>query len=179
LSTGAGVEVRAARPDDYEQVADMTVAAYRALPGQRLSPRYERKLRDVAQRATAATVLVAVEHGRVVGAVTYVPDASSPYAEHLRPDEAGIRMLAVDPPAQRRGVGRALMQACIERARVAGRRRVVLHSTAWMSAAHTLYRSLGFVTAPDRDWKPEPGVELLGFVLELGPGDPTVDGASA
>ena len=76
-------------------------------------------------------------------------------------------MLAVAPSAQRRGVGRALSLACVERARSAGRARVLLHSTAWMTAAHELYRRLGFRREPGLDWTPVPDVPLLGFALEL------------
>ncbi|MHB1499119.1 MAG: GNAT family N-acetyltransferase [Acidimicrobiales bacterium] len=47
-------------------------------------------------------------------------------------------MLAVDPPAQVRGVGRALLDACIERARQLGRAGLFLHSTPWMEAAPSL-----------------------------------------
>ncbi len=46
---------------------------------------------------------VADEVEAPVGCVTFVPDASSPWAELLESSEAGIRMLAVDPQAQRRG----------------------------------------------------------------------------
>ena len=158
-------QVRLAAPADYEQVAELTIAAYRTVPGQHLSQGYARLLADVASRAQHAVVLVAAEGDRVVGAVTYVPDASSTYAEHLGSGEAGLRMLAVAPEAQGRGVGRALLEACIERARSEGRSRLVLHSTPQMTAAHRLYRSLGFRRAPERDWHPEPGVALLGFVL--------------
>ena len=36
-----------------------------------------------------------------------------------------------------------------------------------MTAAHALYRGLGFRRAPDRDWEVEPGIQLLGFELDL------------
>ena len=36
-----------------------------------------------------------------------------------------------------------------------------------MTAAHRLYERLGFVRAPDRDWGPVPGVDLVAFRKEL------------
>jgi hypothetical protein len=36
-----------------------------------------------------------------------------------------------------------------------------------MAAAHRLYARLGFVRVPERDWEPVPGVQLLGFRLDL------------
>jgi ribosomal protein S18 acetylase RimI-like enzyme len=103
----------------------------------------------------------------LVGCVTYVPDEHSPLGEDVRPGEASIRMLAVAPGVQRRGVGRALVKACIGRARAAGKDRLVLHSGAWMTAAHRLYDSLGFERLPERDWLPLPDVPLLAFALDL------------
>ena len=162
------VEVRPAAPGDYERVGRLTVAAYAALPGRPVGAAYEEELRAVARRAAGAVVLVAVEDGQVRGAVTYVPDPDSPWAEGLLEGEASVRMLAVDPAAQGRGAGTALLEACVDLARVSGRARVVLHSTPWMTAAHRLYRRLGFRRAPERDWQPLPHVPLLGFVLEVG-----------
>lgn len=164
------VRVRLVESCEHDRVAEITVAAYRQLPGAVLSDGYAVELADVAARAGRATVLVA-EGGRqgqgIVGAVAYVPDHTNPYAEHLVAGEAAVRMLAVDPRAQRSGAGRALLVACIDLARAAGRERLVLHSTPWMTAAHRLYERAGFRRAAERDWWPEPEVALLGFVLDL------------
>src|ERR671918_190025 len=112
--------------------------------------------------------LVAVDDaGAVLGGVTYVPGPDSPCAEFTEPDGAGIRMLAVAPEAQGRGVGEALSRACLERARVAGKGQILLHSTDRMAVAHRLYERLGFVRGPAPDWEPLPGVWLPGLPLRL------------
>lgn len=133
---------------------------------------YAAELVAVDRRAVEAVVLVAVDdgpNGSILGTVTYVPDPSSPWAEDLRAGEAGIRMMAVSPDAQGRGVGAALLDACLARARAQGRDAVFLHSTPWMETAHRLYRRAGFERVPDRDWVPEPDVPLLAFRLALPP----------
>ncbi|HEY8544892.1 MAG TPA: GNAT family N-acetyltransferase, partial [Acidimicrobiales bacterium] len=107
----------------------------------------------------------------VLGGVTYVPGPESSSAEFTDPDTAGIRMLAVSSDAQGRGVGAALVRACIDRARAAGKRRIALHSTERMTAAHRLYLRLGFVRDEATDWEPVPGLTLLGFRLDLAPVD--------
>ena len=128
---------------------------------------YAAALRDVASRAAAAEVLVAVDtDGTVLGSVTNVPDGG-PYGEIARPAEGEFRMLAVDPAAQGRGVGTLLVQACVDRARRRGKERVVLSSGTWMTAAHRIYTRLGFVRAPERDWTPVPGIELAAYALDL------------
>ena len=162
------MEVRPVRPDEYERLGQVTVEAYTTLPGHVPEPDYEAELADVATRARDALVLVAVDDsGEVLGGVTYVPGPDSPLAEFDDPDAAGIRMLAVAPAAQRRGVGRLLSVACVRRARADGRARVLLHSTAWMTGAHELYRALGFRRETALDWTPVPDVPLLGFALDL------------
>jgi ribosomal protein S18 acetylase RimI-like enzyme len=104
--------------------------------------------------------------GQVLGGVAYVP-GPGPLSEMVGDDEAGIRMLAVAPEAQGRGVGRALAEACIERARAAGRRRIVLLTMPSMTVAQRLYLSLGFARDSANDWEYEPGHVLWGFALEL------------
>lgn len=163
----AGPEVRQVRADEIDDASAVVLDAYRSLLGRELSEEYAAVVADVADRAALAEVLVAVEGERVVGCITYVPGPDSRYAEFSDPAAAGIRMLAVSPTVQGRGVGAALVRDCLERARTAGRRRVVLHSTEPMRAAQRLYEREGFRRAPERDWEPEPGLLLLGYEREL------------
>jgi len=165
------VEIRSVRPDEHERLGEITVVAYRAInPPQADSDLddYEAELRDVAGRAAGADVLVAVDgDGAVLGGVTYVPDPSSPWAEFDDPDAASIRMLAVAPEAQGRGVGEALTRACIDRAVSSGRAQILLHSTEWMTTAHRIYERLGFRRDPALDWEVEADFWLRGFRLRL------------
>jgi GNAT superfamily N-acetyltransferase len=160
------IEIRPVRAVEHQALAALTVEAYRALDGGDLGD-YADELADVGTRAGAAHVLVAVDGERVVGGVTFVPGPDNPYAEDLRDGEVGIRMLAVAPEAQGCGVGRWLSVACIDLAKARQAKRVALHSTPWMRAAHHLYESLGFVRAPERDLRVSPDLVLLSFVLGL------------
>lgn len=161
------MEVRPVAPDEHDALAELTVAAYAGIDGMIFADGYEEELRDVASRVRTDVVLVAVEDGRLVGGTTYVPDRHSPSAEFDGDDEAGMRMLAVDPAARRRGIGSALTTACVERARADGRRRLVLHTAPWMPDAHRLYQRLGFVRTPELDRLPHPDVPLLAYVMTL------------
>lgn len=165
------MEVRLVRAEEYERAGQLVVAAYSALPGDHMSGGYATELADVPRRAIEAEVLVAVSadgDDPLVGCVTFVPDASSPWAEMLESGEAGIRMLAVAPPAQGRGIGRLLVDACIARARELQRTALMLHTTPWMTTAHRLYETSGFERFPDRDWTPVPEVPLLAYRHLLG-----------
>ena len=152
----------------YDDLAELTVAAYRALPGRPPSAEYQAVLRDVAARARGAAVLVAIDgEGTLLGGVTYVADPANRYAEFDGDDQAGFRMLAVRPDAQGRGVGAALVEACIELARGDGKRQLTLYTTRSMGAAHRLYERFGFRRAPEFDMIVEERLQLLSYVLDL------------
>jgi predicted N-acetyltransferase YhbS len=164
------VIVRAIEPNEFERLGDLTVAAYHAFPDGVVEEQYDSELRDVAARVAApdTEVLVAVEGATVLGGVTFVASSASPYFELGDDrDAASFRMLAVDPAVEGGGAGRALVTEVVARARAAGRRRIVIHSTPWMRRAHGLYGRMGFVRRPDLDWQPVPTVPLWGFSLEL------------
>jgi len=160
-------------PPEYTQAGSIVVKAYRALGGATLSGGYEVELADVAGRVADADteVLVALDGDQIVGCVTFVADSASPWAESVGPDESSMRMLAVDPDRQGRGVGQALLDACIVRAVARGRAGLFFHSTPWMNAAHRLYERAGFRRVPERDWVPTPEVPLLAFRLDLKSGE--------
>jgi ribosomal protein S18 acetylase RimI-like enzyme len=161
--------VRPVRPEEHGALGDLTVAAYRAVPGETISPGYEETLRDIAARSDEADVLVAADaEGTLLGGVTYV-GGTGRYAEFEGEDEAGIRMLAVSPAAQRGGIGRRLVQECIDRATAAGKARIVLHTTEAMVAAQSLYGAFGFDRTPSRDFMATPSMRLIAYVLELKP----------
>ncbi len=151
------------------RLGELVVRAYHALDGHVSEPGYDDELRDVAAKeAAGCEVVVAVDdHGRLVGGVTFVPGIPNAYAEFDDPDAAGFRHLAVDPVLQGLGAGRVLVGWCVERATRLGRRRVIIHSTPWMTRAHRLYERAGFRRAPELDWRPAPEVPLLGFVKEV------------
>lgn len=162
--------IRSILPEEYARLGMLTLDAYTTLPGHVPEPDYEEELVDVRTRAEAPSteVLVAVsDEGQLLGGVTFVLDERSPFAEHEVDGAASIRMLAVDGSMRRTGAGEALVRACIERARRGGRTQIVLHSTEWMTAAHALYRKLGFARDESLDWDANPDVKLLAFRLDL------------
>ena len=162
-----GLVVRPARPEEYELVGELTVEVY--VYGGLVSPEspYVKTLRNAADRAAKAELLVAEVAGEIAGAVAYCPPGS-PYAELAGPDEAEFRMLAVLEKARGRGAGRAMVTACVERARAAGLRGMRLSTQHNMGAAQRMYERLGFVRTPERDWAPAPGLDLLTYALPFG-----------
>jgi ribosomal protein S18 acetylase RimI-like enzyme len=162
------VEIRPARPEEFAEIGEVTLEAYRSdgfLDGTEAS--YADKLRDTAARSRTGELLAAVDaSGTVLGSVTVVRPGTE-WAEISREGELEFRMLAVTPAARGRGVGEALTHAVLERARELGSARVVLSSLDSMTAAHRLYERLGFTRLPERDWRPEPRVRLIAYALAL------------
>ncbi len=159
--------IRPIEPPEHEALGALTVAAYRALLGDDMDAGYARELADVAGRAALVDVLVDVDDaGRILGGVTYIP-GPGPMAWFAGDDEAGMRMLAVDPRAQGRGVGTRLVAACVERAVIAAKRWLLLHTTAPMTVAHRLYDRAGFRRDPAGDEVLDGGLLLLGYSLDL------------
>jgi ribosomal protein S18 acetylase RimI-like enzyme len=157
--------VEPARPDDYARIAALTVDVY--VGGGLATPAYAPELADVAGRAGRSELLVVRDAGgSVVGSVALV--LTGDFGNVITSDEeAAFRMLVVDPVAQGRGIGELLVATCLERARAAGKRRMVISTDPLMTSAHRLYERFGFTRLPERDWRPEPGVELLVYSLEL------------
>jgi GNAT superfamily N-acetyltransferase len=79
---------------------------------------------------------------------------------------ANAEFAPADPAARGRGIGQALLRACLERARAAGKRRMALHTTEWMVGARAMYERAGFVREPEGDAE-LPGVTIIAYAAEL------------
>jgi ribosomal protein S18 acetylase RimI-like enzyme len=165
------MEVRLARPEDYDAAGRVTAEAYRefAPPNNEDWDAYLAEIADVAGRARRTPVLVAVEDGRVVGSTTIEMDdrVLGDDDSTLPREMASLRMLGVDPAARGRGAGRALVQASIDLARSAGKSLMVLRTTEPMVGAQRLYRSMGFERDRERDLSFEDGFRLIAYRLPI------------
>jgi ribosomal protein S18 acetylase RimI-like enzyme len=137
-------------------------------------------MHDVAARvAGSETTFVAVETtsggpsaraatgtGKVLGGVSFLLHDNE-LADVARTGEGEIRLLAVDPLARRQGIGRALVQVCLDRAVARGLERMVLSTQEDMVEAQQLYDRVGFKRALDREWEPVPGVRLRTYLMEI------------
>jgi len=161
--------VRPARPGEYAQVGHVTAEAYRAdglldSADYPVESTYEAQLMDAGRRAREAELWVAAdEAGEILGTVTWCPPGSPWRQLAQRDDQAEFRMLSVAPAGRRRGVGRALVEACLRQARQDEMSEVVIWSHPMMTGAHALYLRMHFERAADLDGSPAPDVHLWGF----------------
>lgn len=159
--------IRPIRDDEIEALSRLTVDVYTTLDGVVLPEEYVAELADVEGRAEEGLVLVAVDDGgAVVGGIAYF-DRPGLWAGMESADQVELRMLAVAPQSQGRGVGTGLVAACIDQARIDGMRQVLLHTTAFMTPAQRLYERAGFRRQAERDIILDDGMVLLGYALDL------------
>lgn len=121
-------------------------------------------------RTGALDLFVAYDQGRVLGTVQLIP-ASMPNQPH----RADVAKLLVHPDARRRGLGKALMTALIERA-IELDRSVLVLDTRSTDPSRILYQSMGFQIAgeiPNYCCNPfEPTLEPTTFLYkELSKGE--------
>src|SRR2546426_7843419 len=141
FDTLPGMEIREVRPREYQEAGRVTAQAYLefARPGDPGWDEYLAEIGDVGARAGRTLVLAAVEDGQILGSATLELDATiGDDDKELEPGTAHLRMLGVDPSARGRGIGRALVEACIDRARQRGRSAFTLRTTRLMTAAQRL-----------------------------------------
>jgi ribosomal protein S18 acetylase RimI-like enzyme len=162
------VLIRAALPSELAEIGEIRVAAYQADGFVSATSGYASTLRDLGT-AGDGEILVAVQNEQLLGTIMLQswPDGG----ELVRgPDEAEVRALAVVPGGRRKGTGRALLHAVIDRAAERGIRRLLLCTRTDMHAAHQLYAQAGFSRLPERDWWPTPDLPLLAYGLVLAEG---------
>jgi ribosomal protein S18 acetylase RimI-like enzyme len=130
--------IRQARPEDEAQLRDIDTATWSA--GVSPAPPPSPDAAFFGRRIAPAEVLVA-ETGQVIAGFAALGQ-SGPLASRSHVLE--IRALAVHPAHQRCGVGRRLVEVCIEQARSRGVRKLSLRVLGGNVAARRLYESCGF-----------------------------------
>jgi GNAT superfamily N-acetyltransferase len=168
------IQVRDARESDREAILAVTLTAYEeygaVMPAEAWREYREGIVRTLGDVRSAAQQVVAEREGRVVGTALLYPAGT----RVVRPDGGEvvfewpeIRLLAVGPGERGRGVGRAIVRECIRRAREAGAGAITLHTTDFMSTAMAMYERMGFVRAPELDFRPDERVLVKGYRLGL------------
>lgn len=127
-------------------------------------PAFSAGIGSMADLARDGDLLVAERGGRVAGAVVHV-GPGRPRSSIYPDDWSVLRMLVVDPASRGGGIGRALVDAALDRARRAAAPAVGLHTSPIMATALHMYLAIGFVR--EHDLPPIRGVPYARYVLAL------------
>ncbi|WP_342429684.1 GNAT family N-acetyltransferase [Neobacillus sp. FSL H8-0543] len=113
--------------------------------------------------------IVAELEGEIVGSVVLFPAKTDAYEGAIDElDYPEIRMLAVAPEMQGKGVATALVSESIQRTRARGYHVIGLHTGQFMAGAIRLYERLGFVRQPQFDFEPaDDGIIVKAYRLSL------------
>jgi GNAT superfamily N-acetyltransferase len=98
--------------------------------------------------SASGELIVAELQSKLAGAVAYF-GPNSQKAAFFDQRWPIIRMLVVDPAFRGKGIGQALSDACIARARRDGSPIIALHTSPIMSVALPMYLKMGFAKAYD------------------------------
>jgi GNAT superfamily N-acetyltransferase len=166
------LHIRDARDSDRDVIRDVTLSAYEEYAA--LMPQHwEDYRRDVLATLTdvrPAEQIVAEQDGAIVGTVLLYPAGAvldRPDGTLVSTDWPEVRLLAVAPAARGQGVATALMQECVRRARRSRAAALTLHTTDMMQVAMRMYEHMGFVRAPELDFRPAEDVIVKGYRLNL------------
>jgi GNAT superfamily N-acetyltransferase len=120
----------------------------------------DRKLFDDPETeilAPGGVILILEKDGEPVGCCALI---------HREDETLEVAKMAVSETHQGQGLGRILLQSCIDRARLAGKRRLFLETNSRLEAAVRLCRRLGFVELPKDAW-PMTAYARVDVMMEL------------
>lgn len=150
----SGAAIRLACEHELAEIAALFEPAlepYRGRGGDWVLAAYLAELQDVRARFDVAETFVADHDGRIVGSIAFYRDVALEGWSNLPSGWAGFRALAVDPTTRGAGLGRRLVETCVERAREVEAPALGIHTIALLTDAVRLYERLGFVRCPEFD----------------------------
>ena len=154
VPAAASIAIRLAREDELDRVAALFapgLAVYRGTPDDWILDNYLADLEKVRERFGLAETYIAAVGGELVGSVAFYRDVALEGWSNLPAGWAGFRALVVHPAARGRGVGRMLVERCLQRSREIEAPTLGIHTIALLADAMRLYERIGFVRCPEFD----------------------------
>ena len=169
--------IRDAHDSDRAAIQAVTLSAYQEYAA--LMPAhwedYRHGILATLAEVKPAEQIVAEQDGAVAGTVLLYPAGTvltTPAGASVTLAWPEVRLLAVAPVARGQGIGAALIRECIQRARQSGATALTLHTTDMMQVAMGMYERMGFARAPELDFRPDPGITIKGYRLDLNEAEP-------
>ncbi|MED2974870.1 GNAT family N-acetyltransferase [Fictibacillus sp. B-59209] len=166
------IVIREAIAHEFEFIRRQRITAYKqyehAVPAEHLKV----LLKAISSEITVENgveYLVAESDGAVAGSVVLFPPRTDAY-EGLTGalDYPEIRMLVVDTQFRQQGIGKSLIEECINRSQKKGFPSIGLHTADFMKSAVKLYERLGFIRLPQFDFVPlDDGIVVKAYHFDL------------
>ncbi|GAA4346216.1 GNAT family N-acetyltransferase [Kangiella taiwanensis] len=166
--------IRSVSRKEKSTLGELMVEVYSNLPGfpsPDEQPDYYKMLKNIADldQNPNTDVFVAVGSEQILGGVVYFSDMvqyGSGGTATQQKNASGFRLLAVSKDARGLGVGKALTNYCIAKAKKDGNKELIIHTTEAMKVAWSMYENFGFKRSVDLDFLQE-GFPVYGFRLSL------------
>ena len=144
------MEIRDADPADDRDALESLWLAYLTWGNDELEARYGFRLpvKEAVERDMASIAKFQPPDGVLLVAHDEETPIGTASLQLIGESTAEIKRMWVEPSARRAGVGRAMLDELVERAGELGAGRIRLDSPDFMTAAHALYRSRGFIDIP-------------------------------
>lgn len=164
--------IRDALPIEFPRIKELRLAAYEEhaakIPEDHWNALKHQIISD--EDNPKIETMVAEVNGKIVGTVVLYPAEAQAYQglaeNNLTYPE--LRKLAVSDEARGKGVAKALIQECINRAIKNGYDAMGLHTADFMETAMKLYEKMGFVRIPEEDFIPlDDGIVVKAFRITL------------
>jgi len=164
--------IRNAHPTEFKSIGELMVRVYsqvEGFPKQNEQPEYYKLLYNIGELTNkqGTELLVAVEENQIIAGVVFFSDmqyyGSGGIATREK-DAAGFRLLAVDPPARGKGIGKLLTQECIRKTKEKHLGQLIIHTTQYMRNAWEMYERMGFKRSEDLDFM-QGALPVFGFRL--------------
>lgn len=172
------LNIRDAQAGDQAAIRAVTLEAYQEYAAfmQTNWEIYRQNIEATLADVKPAEQIVAEQAGTIVGTVLLIPagtQVTPPNSEPVRLAWPEIRLLAVPPAMRGHGIGRALIDECLRRARHSGAGAITLHTTDMMQAAMSMYERMGFVRTPETDFHPGPEITVKAYRYRFDDQPPT------
>ncbi|MBT2636869.1 GNAT family N-acetyltransferase [Bacillus sp. ISL-39] len=106
---------------------------------------------------------------QIVGSIVLFPPSIQAYEwnENIQ-NYPEIRMLSVKPMIRGKGIGKALVEHCIQVSKEDSNSYIGLHTASFMKKALSLYENMGFERLPELDFEPmNDGIIVKAFIMDL------------
>lgn len=138
------MNIRAFEPADALTVNALALKAFEQFQSAYNDwPAFKAKIAEMSSLAGAGELLVAEIDRQIVGAVVYI-GPGMPKADFFQPEWPIVRMLVVSPDFRGQGIGRALAEKCLQKAKRDKARIFALHTSEIMQVALPMYLRMGF-----------------------------------
>jgi len=167
--------IRDAYPNEFSKIGELMVNVYSHLdgfPSKNEQPNYYKMLANIGSLTNQpkTKLLIAISSsGKISGGVVYFGDMKyygSGGTASLEKNASGFRLLAVDPAARGKRLGKLLTNACIKMAKDEKRNQMIIHTTKSMKIALKMYENMGFKRSKDLDFL-QGELPVFGFRLLL------------